>query len=205
MEANTLNPNFCENELKKIKANLRKIFKAVGLENISPGKLLRPRLGLLVAQKLKLVDDITNELTAVELIHNASLFHDDVIDEATVRRNSPSLNFLKGSKFSILYGDLLILNATRLILDSKNREIFELYVKTVENMIMGELIEISNTNNLKLDFQQYMDIIRKKVEVFLDFRRQYLPLFVRKITNFSTISVLKLVLNIKKWMICSIL
>ncbi|MDI3473232.1 MAG: octaprenyl-diphosphate synthase [Thermotogaceae bacterium] len=162
MEANTLNPNFCENELKKIKANLRKIFKAVGLENISPGKLLRPRLGLLVAQKLKLVDDITNELTAVELIHNASLFHDDVIDEATVRRNSPSLNFLKGSKFSILYGDLLILNATRLILDSKNREIFELYVKTVENMIMGELIEISNTNNLKLDFQQYMDIIRKK-------------------------------------------
>jgi octaprenyl-diphosphate synthase len=162
MEANILNPNFCESKLEKIKENLQQIFNSIGLKNMSFGKLLRPRLGLLVAKKIKLIDDITRELAAVELIHNASLFHDDVIDEANMRRNSPSLNFLKGNKFSILYGDLLILNATKLILDSENQEIFKLYIKTAEDMIAGELIEISNRSNLKLDFQQYLDIVRKK-------------------------------------------
>ena len=115
------------------------------------GKYLRPSLVLLGALALDEHRDDRRKLvkvaTALELVHSASLVHDDIIDEAETRRNRPSLNSVFGNKFAVLVGDLLYAQAFSLLtsltgLDSQRRQyLYRLFTDTTKKMCLGELYE----------------------------------------------------------------
>ena len=118
------------------------------------GKGLRPALVLLSA---KLAGPVTRKdssyqsliklATAVELLHSASLTHDDVVDNAKERRNQVSLNEKYGNRIAVIVGDILILQAFSLLLNletvdwQKKEKIFQIIHRTVQKMCLGELCE----------------------------------------------------------------
>jgi len=127
----------CIKEHEIIKNNLSKLFPH---QVYDYGKMIRSKLGLLV---LKSVDiEVTSSyidlLTAVELIHNASLYHDDVIDNEIIRR-SP----LVDNKTAVLYGNILLTNAISVLANLNNFSIITLFNNTIKNMCEGELMQKS--------------------------------------------------------------
>jgi geranylgeranyl pyrophosphate synthase len=119
----------------------------------NPGKLLRPALVLLSAGlvdpgSLDRLRKILVELaTTVELIHSASLVHDDIIDDEKLRRGKPSLHSSFGNHTAVLVGDILYTQAFSLLthLDlsrwDQHRELFRLFCDTTRDMCIGEIVE----------------------------------------------------------------
>lgn len=127
------------------------------------GKRIRPLITLHCA---KLTGDITEKhidlASCIELIHIASLIHDDVIDNANSRRNVSTLNKEWGNRIAILVGDYIFLKVLyKFITDIKNERLLEDFNKAVISMTVGELEEISN-NHIERDIDDYLDIINKK-------------------------------------------
>lgn len=141
--------NIIENELKqldeKLKNSLKSIPKDVS-DNIfnfifSKSKRIRPSLIFFVANamKIKISDKILNLSAAVEIIHNATLIHDDIIDNANTRRGKKSLNIQLGNNLSVLSGDILLSIAMKLLCELENIEIIKLFSSTLEKMCQGEI------------------------------------------------------------------
>jgi hexaprenyl-diphosphate synthase len=78
-----------------------------------------------------------------EMIHTASLFHDDVIDKAETRRNQPSVNQVFGNKVAILGGDFLLARASVSLARLRNLEVVELMSITIEHLVKGEIMQVS--------------------------------------------------------------
>ncbi len=150
----------------------------------TPGKLLRPALVLLSAKSVTNHKSLnTNHLvqlaTAVELIHNASLIHDDIIDEATVRRGQSSINNKFGNKIAVLAGDILYARAFSILINSPrstvNSQILEIISKCVEKMCDGEINELSigveplgSSTRTKISaIEEYLKIIENKTASFM--------------------------------------
>lgn len=114
------------------------------------GKLIRSKLGILFVKSLgkPVSKDVISLLSAIELIHTASLLHDDVIDNNNERRNSPSLNKSFGNKKAILYGDIILSDAMSLVNTIDNPEISDIIVKTLHEMCRGELIQLDNIGEI---------------------------------------------------------
>ena len=113
-----------------------------GLLN-APSKHIRPLLSFLY---LKALGYNINELQislqiAVELIHNASLIHDDVIDESNKRRNENTLNYEFGNKLAVLSGDYLLSAALKNLLKLNNPQIIKIFTETLEDMTNGEITQ----------------------------------------------------------------
>lgn len=109
------------------------------------GKMLRPRLTLLSAATLG--DECFNSrrtlllATAVEMLHNASLLHDDIIDRADTRRGQSSVNAQWGNATAVLVGDFLLAQVMRLLYEADDREATRLVNRTVIEMVEGELLQ----------------------------------------------------------------
>src|SRR6478609_4692531 len=132
------------------------------------GKQLRPMFVLLCA---KLTGDI-NESTyraasLVELLHTATLVHDDVVDESYERRGFFSINALWKNKIAVLVGDYLLSKGLLLSLDNDDFEILKILSAAVKMMSEGELLQIEKARNLNIHEEVYYEIIKGKTASLL--------------------------------------
>ena len=127
------------------------------------GKQLRP---LLVFLSAKLNGEITEKTytaaSLIELLHTATLIHDDVVDETYQRRGFFSINSLWRSKIAVLAGDYLLSTGLTIALKEKEAGVLEVISTAVKEMSEGELIQIEKTRRLDISEDVYYEIIRKK-------------------------------------------
>jgi octaprenyl-diphosphate synthase len=129
----------------------------------APGKQLRPALIFLVGRMLGVPKDTLVTIgAAFELIHTATLLHDDVIDHAETRRGRPTLNVTEQNTKTILFGDLLYTKANSLAITAGRLDVLALISNVTEQMIEGELLQEKMTYRLDIEEQTYFAILKRK-------------------------------------------
>ncbi len=132
------------------------------------GKQIRPMFVFLSARLFGAVDESTYRAAAlVELLHTATLVHDDVVDEAYERRGFFSINALWKNKVAVLVGDYLLSKGLLLSLNNNDFETLKILSSAVEKMSEGELLQIEKSRNLNLSEEVYFEIIRNKTASLL--------------------------------------
>lgn len=133
------------------------------------GKKIRPLLVLLSA---KLSGGITERTyrgaVLVELLHTATLVHDDVVDNADKRRGFWSINAVFKNKIAVLMGDYLLARGLMIAIDGKDHDFLEVMTNTVKRMSEGELLQIRKTRKLDIDEPTYFKIISDKTASLLE-------------------------------------
>ena len=157
---NNLIDFYCGDE--DLQRNILEIIKA-------PSKRLRPVLGLLYLRMYGV--EITHQhldiLSAVELIHNATLIHDDVIDKASIRRNHVTLNENFDNSLAVVSGDFLLSIAIQKLLNIKSFEILSLFNIAIKKMSLGEINQYFNKFKIT-NFDEYLDKCKyKTAELFM--------------------------------------
>ena len=132
----------------------------------SGGKRLRPLIVLLASRACDYTGIHHGALAAmVEFFHTATLLHDDVIDESTLRRGRETANTIWGSKASILVGDYLFTQYMQLMIDVGDLKIMQLLTDMADQIGCGELKQLSNRHNYALTLHDYFDVIRSKTSL----------------------------------------
>jgi octaprenyl-diphosphate synthase len=127
------------------------------------GKRIRPALLLLACRLCGYRGERAILLAAVvEFIHTATLLHDDIIDEATVRRGRRSVNSRWGNDITVLLGDFLYTKSMAMALAQDNLPILRLLSDVTLRMIEGEILEIERNGDLQVRVEDHMDIMRRK-------------------------------------------
>ena len=127
------------------------------------GKRIRPALLLLGCRLSGYRGDRSILLASVvEFIHTATLLHDDIIDEATVRRGRRSVNSRWGNDITVLLGDYLYTKSMAMALSQDNLKILRLLSEVTLRMIEGEILEIERNSDLEVKIEDHMDIMRRK-------------------------------------------
>jgi len=127
------------------------------------GKQIRP---MFVFMSAKMIGE-TNEFSqlaacSVELLHTATLIHDDVVDESNERRGTPSVKALWKNKLAVLVGDYILAKGLFLQLESKKYNFLHFISRAVKDMSEGEILQIEKSLKLDIDEETYFEIIRKK-------------------------------------------
>ncbi|MBA2656563.1 MAG: polyprenyl synthetase family protein [Tatlockia sp.] len=129
----------------------------------SGGKRLRPLLVLLASNACGYQGNDHIKLAAmIEFFHTATLLHDDVVDESTLRRGRETANEIWGSKASILVGDYLFTQSVQLMVQVDNPPILKLIANTSHQISCGEIKQLTNRHNFALSVEDYFDVIRSK-------------------------------------------
>lgn len=152
-------------ELEKVKEQIKKFVEECNdkkslelLDKLATGKMLRSKLILKIAG----VNETSIRLCAiVEMIHAASLLHDDVIDEADTRRGKPSVNALYDNKTSIMFGDVLYSKAFT-ELTNMPQEVAYTISNAVTLLSIGEMLDVDLTKEFNTSYDKYLDMIYKK-------------------------------------------
>ena len=132
------------------------------------GKKIRPLLVLLSAKLSGIISERSYRAASlVELLHTATLVHDDVVDEAEKRRGLPSLNNIWGNKISVLVGDFLLSKGLMLSVTNGDFDFLQRITDTVKRMSEGELLQIYKTKKLNIDEETYLKIISDKTASLL--------------------------------------
>src|SRR4051812_34772604 len=127
------------------------------------GKQMRPMFVLLSAKLGGSINDSTYRAASlVELLHTATLVHDDVVDDSLERRGFFSINALWKNKIAGLVGDYLLSKGLLLSLDNKDHRILQILSEAVKLMSEGELLQIEKARNLNLKESIYFEIIKNK-------------------------------------------
>ena len=127
------------------------------------GKRMRPLLTMLLAKNYGEVTDVTlNAALGLELLHTASLVHDDVVDESQERRGQASVNASFNNKVAVLVGDYILSTALLHISNTKNQQIMDHISRLGQTLAAGEILQLSNTQNDNFSEQVYYDVINKK-------------------------------------------
>ena len=127
------------------------------------GKRLRPLLALLAGGATGKINSGHVDLAViVELIHIATLVHDDIMDEAERRRGQPTLNARWGNSLSVLLGDCLFAHALNLSTNFQNAEISRAIARAAREICSGEMIQTQRRFDLKLGVEDYLRIVEKK-------------------------------------------
>jgi octaprenyl-diphosphate synthase len=127
------------------------------------GKRLRPALLLLVAGALGYRGEQRFNLAAVvEFIHTATLLHDDVVDESTLRRGRATANERFGNPASVLVGDFLYSRAFQMMLDAKDMRVMEILAEATNVIAEGEVLQLMNMHDASLSEARYLQVIRSK-------------------------------------------
>jgi len=127
------------------------------------GKQMRPMFIFLTAKMLGKVNDKTYDAaTLVELLHTASLVHDDVVDDANERRGFFSVNALWKNKIAVLVGDYMLAKVLLLSIENNNPHLLEVVARAVKEMSEGELLQIEKARKLDITEEIYFDVIRQK-------------------------------------------
>jgi octaprenyl-diphosphate synthase len=160
-----------------VRADLAQVEREIGLESIAAveavnyinqylqsggGKRLRPILVLLSGHLLGESNDTLIRMAAVvEMIHTATLVHDDVIDLAKTRRGRPSINVVWGNHTSVLAGDWLYMQAFQIALRERQFPILDVLINLTQMMVEGELMQLETIGKLVAE-DQYMELIDRK-------------------------------------------
>lgn len=127
------------------------------------GKRVRPALLLLMAGVLGYQGTQHHNLAAVvEFIHTATLLHDDVVDESTLRRGRPTANESFGNAASVLVGDFLYSRAFQMMMDAQSMRVMEILADATNVIAEGEVMQLMNMHNAGLDEAGYLRVIRSK-------------------------------------------
>jgi octaprenyl-diphosphate synthase len=127
------------------------------------GKMLRPLLVLLSGKSVGTLSDAHVTIaTVVEMVHMATLVHDDVLDEAELRRKGATINHLRGNEAAVLLGDYLISHSYHLCSSLDSQFASRVIGRTTNQVCEGELLQIDNRNNWDLDEETYLRIISLK-------------------------------------------
>lgn len=127
------------------------------------GKLLRPIVTLLSAKFFGGINDKALQgAAALEMLHNASLIHDDVIDEATERRGLPTINNVWSNHVAVLVGDFFVTGALRCGVNTGDGRILSALADMGRDLSLGEIDQVDIARNHNIDEATYMEIIRAK-------------------------------------------
>ncbi len=129
----------------------------------SGGKRIRPAILLLSSQMCGYDGPVGPRLGAViEMIHSATLVHDDIIDNATVRRGQASVNAQWGNEITVLMGDWIYMTAFSLALGERRFKVLDILIEATRKMIEGELIQLTYNGSLDITEEQHLDISMRK-------------------------------------------
>src|SRR5580693_2627649 len=129
----------------------------------SGGKRLRPLLTLAAAKAGGYAGDGHVKLAAaVEFIHTATLLHDDVVDESTLRRGKVSANLVWGNKPPVLVGDFLFSRAFQLMVETKNLTVLDILSGASAIIAEGEVMQLRSASNLAVTEEHYMTVVSAK-------------------------------------------
>jgi len=153
---------------ESMKSNVALLDKVTRFIVTTKGKQMRPMFVFLCA---KLVGDV-NEKTfrgasMIELIHTATLVHDDVVDESYKRRNFFSINALWKNKIAVLVGDYLLSKSVLLSTDNKDFDLLSVIARTIREMSEGELLQLEKARKLDITEDVYYEIIRQKTATLI--------------------------------------
>jgi octaprenyl-diphosphate synthase len=164
--------------LELVEADLRAVEREISVESVASvdaittinqylqaggGKRLRPALVLLTNRLFGPSTDCARHLAAVvEMIHTATLVHDDVIDIAKTRRGRPSTNVVWGNHISVLAGDWLYMQAFQVALRERNFHILDVLIALTQMMVEGELLQLERLHRLDLTEADYMELVDRK-------------------------------------------
>ena len=161
-----------------VKKDLERVEREISLESVASvdavttisrylqdggGKRLRPILVLLASQLVGGVSDGTVRMAAVvEMIHAATLVHDDVIDSAKTRRGRPSSNAIWGNHTCVLAGDWLYMQAFQVALRERNFHVLDLLIALTQMMVEGELLQLERIGKIDVSEGDYMELVDRK-------------------------------------------
>ena len=163
--------------LAKVEDTLAQTFTDSGIEQqvntlcrtviSAGGKRIRPKVAILcataTANYTKEYDDkIVAIAAALELLHTATLVHDDVIDESPLRRGSPTINSTDGNRIAVLAGDYMFTRCFITLHKVLNIDIIEEFSKTLGTLVSGELFQLEHEGDLSISYEQYEKIIYAK-------------------------------------------
>jgi len=175
LQSNTSSP---PNGLSIIEADMRQVDRVIAgrLESgvalvgsvsqyiiTAGGKRLRPALLLLCCGALRYTGELRYTLAAVvEFIHTATLLHDDVVDDSSLRRGLATANARFGNPASVLVGDFLYSRAFQMMLDANSMRVMEVLAEATNVIAEGEVLQLMNMHNAELDEAGYLQVIRSK-------------------------------------------
>ena len=133
------------------------------------GKRMRPLLILLIAKNYGGVNDVTlRSAVGLELLHTASLVHDDVVDESKERRGQPSVNAEYNNKVAVLVGDYVLSTALLNISFTNNSDILSSIAVLGRTLSNGEILQLSNIQNTEFSEDIYYDVIKMKTAALFE-------------------------------------
>lgn len=133
------------------------------------GKRMRPAIVLLTGLACgKLTPEHVKLAVVLEVLHTATLIHDDIIDEADVRRNVESVNTRFGNETAVLLGDFLFSESFRIAVELEDAQVGREVSLLCRDLCLGEMLEITLRHDLGLDEDEYLDVIEKKTAVLFE-------------------------------------
>ncbi|MBT6871161.1 MAG: polyprenyl synthetase family protein [Candidatus Marinimicrobia bacterium] len=146
-----------------LNSEVKLINTVIGYISRKKGKQLRPRLCLLSAKMCGEITPLTYKAAAlIEMIHVATLIHDDVVDEADLRRGWPSVNRIWKNKISILVGDFMFSKALSNMITLRNFDALEILSSTAERLSQGEILQIEKALKKEMTEGIYYRMVRDK-------------------------------------------
>ncbi len=134
----------------------------------SGGKRLRPALVLLSSRLFgPQPESAISIAAAVEMVHGASLIHDDVIDSTDVRRGTPTLNSVTGNRFAVLLGDFLLCQALLAVAELDRVRLLQVVASAVAEMTAGQILELRHQGNVASSTDEYLRIIDGKTSALM--------------------------------------
>jgi len=150
---------------RQVSSNIQVIGYLGDYLRASGGKRVRPALLLLanyaVGGKAS-GDNVIRLATVMEMLHTATLVHDDIIDNADLRRNRPSVNARFGNQTAVLMGDWLYMSAFETTTLERSLDIIDILTRLTRKMTEGELIQLTRIGRLDISENEYFDILRRK-------------------------------------------
>ena len=158
-----------ENKFKdSLKSNVSLLDRIMHYIIKRKGKQMRPMFVFLTAKLFgKFKESTYRAASMIELLHTATLVHDDVIDEADFRRGFFSINALWKNKIAVLVGDFLLSRGLLLAVKHEEFELLKIMSTAVQDMSEGELLQIEKARKLDITEKVYFDIIRKKTATLI--------------------------------------
>ncbi len=143
--------------------HLNLVSKAAGHLIFSGGKRLRPLLNVLCARLCGYEDEFVIKFsTIVEFLHTATLLHDDVVDDAAMRRGKPVAHAVYGAPVTVLVGDFLLARALAIAAQTGSPKIIRVISEITESMCQGEIQQLTRKGDINLSESEYMEVIRRK-------------------------------------------
>ena len=159
---------FEEKFKESLKTNVSLLDKIMHYIIKRKGKQMRPMFVFLCATSFdKITDSTYNAASMIELLHTATLVHDDVIDESNFRRGFFSINALWKNKIAVLVGDFLLSRGLLLAVEKEEFQLLKIVSRAVKEMSEGELLQIEKTRRLNITEEIYFEIIRKKTATLI--------------------------------------